>query len=109
MYRLFTAIDLPATVKAELTALCCGLPGAKWVAPEQMHLTLRFIGEVDGGIFRDISGLVKPEPRKFAPHITLARLQQPPRERLGRFLAGNGLYASEPFTVAGFALYSSVL
>ena len=54
MYRLFVAIDLPADVKAHLLAFCFGLPGAKWVDETRMHLTLRFIGEVDGGVFRDI-------------------------------------------------------
>ena len=52
--RLFVAIDLPEFVKEQLALLCCGLPGARWVAPEQIHLTLRFIGEVDGGLFLDI-------------------------------------------------------
>ncbi len=52
--RLFVAIDLPDSVKERLALLCCGLPGARWVAPEQIHLTLRFIGEVDGGLFLDI-------------------------------------------------------
>ena len=52
--RLFVAIDLPETVKDHLSTICCGLPGARWVPPEQMHLTLRFIGEVDGGLLRDI-------------------------------------------------------
>ena len=52
--RLFVAIDLPDSVKEQVAGLCCGLPGARWVNPEQLHLTLRFIGEVDGGMFRDI-------------------------------------------------------
>ena len=52
--RLFVAIDLPDNVKEQVAGLCCGLPGARWVNPEQLHLTLRFIGEVDGGMFRDI-------------------------------------------------------
>lgn len=48
MPRLFVAIDLPESIRQQLAALCCGLPGARWVSPDQMHLTLRFIGEVDG-------------------------------------------------------------
>jgi len=56
MYRLFVAIDLPAEVKERLRALCGGLPGARWVDGEQLHLTLRFIGEVDGGVRDEIAG-----------------------------------------------------
>ena len=162
MYRLFVAIDLPPDVAAQLQGLCCGVPGARWVQPEQMHLTLRFIGEVDGGIFQDIKeglagikaapfslqvkGLgffpprktprvlwagifpveevstlrnrienrlvgmgLEPEGRKYSPHITLARLHDTPLARLGRFLAGNNLFATEPFLVSEFHLYSSEL
>ncbi|MBN1212556.1 MAG: RNA 2',3'-cyclic phosphodiesterase [candidate division Zixibacteria bacterium] len=54
MYRLFVAIDLPDRVKEQLRYICHGVPGASWLEPEQLHLTLRFIGEVDGGGFRDI-------------------------------------------------------
>lgn len=54
MYRLFVAIDLPPSVKDQIEPICCGVPGARWLEPEQWHLTLRFIGEVDGGRFRDI-------------------------------------------------------
>ena len=48
MPRLFVAIDPPLGIRERLGALCCGLPGARWVEPEQLHLTLRCIGDVDG-------------------------------------------------------------
>ena len=54
MTRLFVSIDLPQAVRQELAGICCGLPGARWVEEDQIHLTLRFIGEVDGGVFQDI-------------------------------------------------------
>jgi len=43
--RLFIALDLPWTLKERLAALAGGVPGARWVPPENFHLTLRFIGE----------------------------------------------------------------
>lgn len=52
--RLFVAIDLPRDVKEALAALCAGVPGARWVPAENMHVTLRFIGEVDGARRDDI-------------------------------------------------------
>ncbi len=52
--RLFVAIDLPEQISEGLGRICSGLPGARWVRPEQLHLTLRFIGDVDGGQFADI-------------------------------------------------------
>ena len=162
MSRLFVAIDLPEEIVAQLQGICYGVPGARWVQAEQMHLTLRFIGEVDGGVFQDIKeglasvraegfflqvkglglfpprktpkvlwagiapveqvsalrnrienslvGLgLEPEGRKFSPHITLARLHDTPIPRMGRFLAGNNLFATEPFPVSEFHLYSSEL
>jgi 2'-5' RNA ligase len=54
MHRLFVAIDLPDAAKTRLAGLCSGIRGARWVEPEQMHLTLRFIGEVDGPLFDDV-------------------------------------------------------
>lgn len=54
MYRLFVAIDLPDDVKSELASFCFGLPGARWVDDDQLHLTLRFIGEADGALFEEI-------------------------------------------------------
>ena len=55
MYRLFVSIELPEAVKQTLLRLACDVPGARWVDPEQIHLTLRFIGEVDGAVFRDVT------------------------------------------------------
>lgn len=52
--RLFVAIDLPQDVKEALSALCAGVPGARWVPAENMHVTLRFIGEVNGTLRDDI-------------------------------------------------------
>ena len=54
MQRLFVAIEIPEDVRARMAGLCAGLPGARWVAPENMHLTLRFIGEVDEGVMQDV-------------------------------------------------------
>ncbi|HEX2912294.1 MAG TPA: RNA 2',3'-cyclic phosphodiesterase [Chloroflexia bacterium] len=54
MYRLFVAIDLPESVRAMLSRLCFGVPGARWTPDEQFHLTLRFIGEADPLLYRDI-------------------------------------------------------
>ena len=53
--RLFVAIPLPEDIGDGLSRICAGVPGAKWVAPENLHITLRFIGEVDGGAFHDIA------------------------------------------------------
>jgi 2'-5' RNA ligase len=54
MYRLFAAIELPLDVKTKLIEIGGGIPGARWLQPEQLHLTLKFIGEVDGGVLRDV-------------------------------------------------------
>lgn len=44
MPRLFVAVELPDDVKDQLHKLRVNIPTARWVKPEQMHLTLRFIG-----------------------------------------------------------------
>ena len=54
MIRLFVAVDLPESARDRLAALCAGLPGARWVEPRNLHLTLRFIGEVEEPRFPEI-------------------------------------------------------
>ncbi|MGQ0741971.1 MAG: RNA 2',3'-cyclic phosphodiesterase [Alphaproteobacteria bacterium] len=161
MIRLFVGLDLPEEVRAKLARLQTGVPGAKWAKPEQLHLTLRFIGEVDGvtanGIddalltirgepfALELAGVgefggrnpralwagVRPsehlihlqkktesalqrlgleaETRKFTPHVLLARLKISPRGRVMDFLTDHALFASGPFEVGRFILFSSQL
>jgi 2'-5' RNA ligase len=47
MPRLFTGIEIPAPLADRLSFLRGGLPGARWIDPENYHLTLRFIGDID--------------------------------------------------------------
>jgi 2'-5' RNA ligase len=159
--RLFTALALPDEIARPLLLMQAGVPGARWQKREQLHLTLRFIGEVDGAeanaiddalaaitapsftlelkgvgsfgsrIPRDLwagtapnealvhlnrkieSALqrigLEPEPRKFTPHVTLARLKSSPRGAVMDYLTDHALYASAPFPVTAFSLYSSKL
>lgn len=160
--RLFVALALPESLRERLGRFDHGLPGARWVAPENLHLTLRFIGEADGGQARDIdmaltqlrtesfavtlSGLghfgghgklrslwigvsenaalerlhdsleralrhagVRPEGRKFKPHVTLARFSGNPGSRLQDYIARYALFRGAPFPAEEFILYSSFL
>lgn len=47
MPRLFTALTLPDDTRMWLSTLRGGLRGARWIDPENYHITLRFIGDVD--------------------------------------------------------------
>jgi 2'-5' RNA ligase len=159
MIRLFVAIEVPEVVRDRLAGLQGGVPGARWASEDQLHLTLRFIGEVDENVAHDIddalsgihapafelelSGMgefggknpralwagvrangallhlqkkvetalqrigLEPEPRKFSPHVTLARLRSAPRDKVMAFIAHNALFASGPFKVERFVLFSS--
>jgi 2'-5' RNA ligase len=159
--RLFVAIALPDDVAQSLAALQVGVPGARWQTREQLHLTLRFIGEVDGrdraaiddalatisapafsvvlkgvGSFggrrphalwagvaandallhlqRKIESALQrigleTDRRKYTPHVSLARLKGTQNGHVVDFLTDHALYASHPFVVNGFILYSSLL
>ena len=80
MIRLFVGIDLPYAVRRDLYSICYGMPRVKWVKEEQLHLTLRFIGEVDDSLFADIRGSLK-DVRMDAFSIKLKGLGYfPPRK-----------------------------
>ena len=159
MPRVFTGLVLPQSVIDALAERRQPLPGARWVEPENLHLTLRFAGDISRGQADDfaealgdiiaepfeleVSGLglfggrqprsiwagvtrcdalealaianeraarragLDSEARRFRPHITLARLKQPPRQMLSDFIARFGGYRLPRFVVEGFVLYSS--
>lgn len=46
MARVFIAIELPDEIKAVLGSFVDEVPGLRWVPPEQIHLTLRFVGDL---------------------------------------------------------------
>ncbi|HEX8580656.1 MAG TPA: RNA 2',3'-cyclic phosphodiesterase [Allosphingosinicella sp.] len=54
MHRLFVAIRPPEPIRAQLLDLMEGMAEARWQDEDQLHLTLRFIGEVDGRTAEDI-------------------------------------------------------
>lgn len=64
MRRLFVAIRPPAEIRRLLLDLMGGISAARWQSEDQLHLTLRFIGEVDRHTARDVdaalSGIVHP-------------------------------------------------
>jgi 2'-5' RNA ligase len=54
MIRLFAALTLPDAVRERLSLVRAPLPDARWVPPENMHITLRFIGEVEPPVATEI-------------------------------------------------------
>lgn len=54
MPRLFTGLEIPDDVRQSLSMLRGGVPGARWIDPENYHLTLRFVGDVDDTVAREI-------------------------------------------------------
>ena len=76
MHRLFVAIRPPATVRAQLLAAMGGVSGARWQSEDQIHLTLRFIGDVDRHQAEDV-------------HAALCGVHQP---RFEIALAGVGAF-----------------
>jgi 2'-5' RNA ligase len=47
MPRLFTGIEIPEAIRLRLSLIRSPLTGAKWVDAENMHITLRFAGDID--------------------------------------------------------------
>lgn len=55
MPRLFTGLEIPHDVAFGLSLKRGGLPGARWIDPENYHITLRFIGDVDYSTANEVS------------------------------------------------------
>jgi len=64
MPRLFTGLEIPAEIGQTLSNLRGGLPGARWIDPENYHVTLRFIGDIDGVAANEIASLLFRVNRK---------------------------------------------
>ena len=159
MPRLFIALEVPRNAAMSLSLLRGGLPGARWIDVENFHITLRFIGDIDGRTADEVVdkldrierpefqlslsgigsfGSKKPhsvfagvtqepemyalqaeiericqrlglaaDPRKFTPHVTLARLRNARTEDVAHYLTGRGNFSTAPFTVNRFVLMSS--
>ncbi|MBU1255150.1 RNA 2',3'-cyclic phosphodiesterase [Qipengyuania sp. DY56-A-20] len=159
--RFFIAIRPPGEIRDSLIDRMEALDGARWQDDDQLHLTLRFVGEADPRQVDDLMAALQSvsappfalaiagvghferkgvphtlwagvtqserlavlrnrveracrragfpaETRKFAPHITIARLNRstaPPEE----WLARHADLASEPWPVDSFVLYESRL
>ena len=163
MPRLFTALEISRDAALSLSLLRGGLIGPKgsvrWIDPENYHITLRFIGDIEGHVADEIvhaldridresftlqlagvdafgskkphsiyAGVtpvpellalqaemericqrlrLPPDPRKFTPHVTLARLKGLPDMQLARYLSERGNFTTLPFNVSRFVLMSS--
>jgi len=159
MPRLFTALEIPRDASLSLSLLRGGLPGARWIDPENYHLTLRFFGDIEGHVADEIAnaldrvrrsgfsltlsgvgafGSKKPhsihatvaaspdlvalqaeiericqrlglpaDPRKFVPHVTVARLRNADVSDVAAYLSTRGNFAAMPFRVGRFVLMSS--
>jgi len=81
-----------------------GKPRQLWVGVEREPALGALQGKIELALIR--AGL-PPEPRKFAPHVTLARLREPSPGDLQRFLAANACFRAEPLAVARFSLIAS--
>lgn len=159
MPRLFTALEIPRDASLSLSLLRGGLPGARWIDTENYHITLRFIGDVEGHVADEIANALDrvrrpsfsltlsgvgafgskkphsvyaavapspelfalqaeiericqrlglpPDPRKFVPHVTLARLRNTSPQDLARYLSSRGNFAAMPYKVSRFVLMSA--
>jgi len=79
-------------------------PRSLWVGVERSPELVALRDKIEQALIR--AGL-PPEQRKFAPHVTLARLHNPALDTLGGFLAANAQFRADPLPVEGFSLIAS--
>ena len=162
MLRLFAAIPLPPAIGAALTRRQAGIDAARWVPLENLHVTLRFFGDVREDVAQDLHGELagidarpfeinlegagsfgegadisvvwagvaespalhhlasacetaarraglKPEKRRYKPHVTLAYLKRPDPAEVAAWIQANNLLKSPPIEVDAFTLFASTL
>ncbi|MGJ3263174.1 MAG: RNA 2',3'-cyclic phosphodiesterase [Salinarimonas sp.] len=71
MPRLFVGLEIPDDVVSALAACRGGLPGARWIEPENYHVTLRFIGDVDEDVAEDVYALLAERRAREPVEIVL--------------------------------------
>ena len=81
-------------------------PRSLWVGVERGAELVALRDKVEQTLIR--VGLM-PEPRKFSPHVTLARLRDPPLDKLRDFLVAHAQFRADPLRVDGFSLIASFL
>lgn len=95
MPRLFTGLEIPEEIGSTLSAYRGGLPGARWVDPDNYHITLRFIGDVPDGMAEDLFSVLGDGRRRDAIAVTLDSLAsfggERPRAVFARAAPTNGL------------------
>ena len=78
--RLFVAVELPASVRQRLADLAAelrgmGLERLRWVRPENIHITLKFLGETPADRQPEIEDALRAAAEGVAPHeLTLGEL-----------------------------------
>ena len=90
--RSFIAIELPRNVKKGLEQIEYkmkqgGYAGIKWVNPEGIHVTLKFLGNISSGQIIEISKVLKETTQEIYPfHLEIAGLGAFPNLRQPRVL-----------------------
>jgi len=82
-----------------------GKPRSLWVGVERCPELVALRDKIEQALIR--VGLM-PEPRKFSPHVTLARLHNPAFDELSGFLAAHAQFRADPLPVEGFSLIGSL-
>jgi RNA 2',3'-cyclic 3'-phosphodiesterase len=83
-----------------------GKTRALWVGVERSEKLLQLHDKVEHAVLR--AGL-EPEPRKYAPHVTLARCKYVHAARVQEFIERHALFRAAPFAVDHFSLVASYL
>jgi RNA 2',3'-cyclic 3'-phosphodiesterase len=82
-----------------------GAPRSLWVGVERNAELSALRDKIERALVR--AGL-PPEPRRFAPHVTLARLRNIAPPEIAAFLAASAQFRAAPLAVDGFDLIASL-